>query len=835
MVAGVAKRRKQKVYSDVLGRFVKTEVFSWQDGGIDSTTVQTYNVRDQVTQLRQYSGSETSGSFQDTAITYDGFGRLKTKHVPEQAVGTVTTWNYNADDTVQRVTDARGASRTLGYNQRHLPTSIIYAVPTGSTISVPAPVSFTYDAAGNRTKMTDGNGVTDYGYDQLSRLKSEARSFAGLTGTFSIGYDYNLGNQLTTLTEPTQFGSSFSYVHDAVGRLTNVNGSSFDGVTSYASNAQYRAWRALKHMNYGNGKALDATYNSRLQTATFTISGVMSKSYQYYADGALRFSGESTSHTWDRFYSYDHNGRVKEAFSGAEARFEGLTNNRPYRQTFTYDAVGHLTGETSKIWSATFTRSDTFSNNRRNGWSYDADGSLLAGDNTYSYDAGGEVKIVDQNNPSGTMERFLDGDGQQVKTNGSVFNEQTQSWVTTTTYYLRSTVLQGEVLTEIDSTGAKQRTFVFANGSIIAWQRLSGSVQSLIFEHRDAGNASFRTTDAQGFSGTEPDEMPAELDPTGANTVVLPQPEQFQNETLAPYPRFSDPSNPGTTYSIDGIPVPADYFARFVNFAFHGPLGFAEAAARASSRVRGRRITGVSWGTTFEIIYDENGRVVSVRWGKFDPNRRQENFGKETLIYDSWNLNLLPQQPQDTVSDSIHWWDLAKILTHVKAIAARGRCQEFLTNLLERAGEKGGDKAVHTDIVDLFLAVFQQQGFVTQKDVNGRGFSSVGGAVGAPGGAQVRLSNGSNDFKGQLRSEYFAFDALSELTHVAGSKPSHYIEGAFSDYNLAKTAFVVANEMGGIRGNLTLPTVDPYHDRSGAWSDYYHYILGQYCKRQERF
>ena len=133
--------------------------------------------------------------------------------------------------------------------------------------------------------------------------------------------------------------------------------------------------------------------------------------------------------------------------------------------------------------------------------------------------------------------------------------------------------------------------------------------------------------------------------------------------------------------------------------------------------------------------------------------------------------------------------------------------------------------------------VFQQQGFVTQKDVNGRGFSSVRGAVGGPDGAQVRLSNGSNDFKGQLRSEYFAYDALSELTHVAGSKPSTYATGAFSDYHLAKTALDVANEMGtGIPNlKLALPTVDPNNDPFGKWSDTYHNIVSLYCKRQERF
>ena len=172
-------------------------------------------------------------------------------------------------------------------------------------------------------------------------------------------------------------------------------------MTSYASNAQYRAWGALKHLNYGNGKAIDATYNNRLQTATFSVSGLMSKSYQYYADGALRFSSESTSHTWDRFYSYDHTGRVKEAFSGAEARFEGLTNSRPYRETFTYDAMGHLTDESRKVWSANFGRSDTFVNNRRSGWSYDADLLPAAGPVTW---AGVTYQAPD---PAGTAKNFV--------------------------------------------------------------------------------------------------------------------------------------------------------------------------------------------------------------------------------------------------------------------------------------------------------------------------------------------------------------------------------------------------------------------------------------------
>ena len=177
---------------------------------------------------------------------------------------------------------------------------------------------------------------------------------------------------------------------------------------------------------------------------------------------------------------------------------------------------------------------------------------------------------------------------------------------------------------------------------------------------------------------------------------------------------------------------------------------------------------------------------------------------------------------------------MAKIRFDLKKIVARGRCQEFLTKLLERAGDTGDDKPKYTNIVDLFDAVFFQRGFVTQKEwQSGRGFSSVDGAVGAPNGAQVRLSTGSDDFKGALRIRYYAWDALSELTHVAGNKPGYYEQGAFSDYHLGRTAYDIANEMGtGVENlKLTLPSADPKNDPQRSWSFFYHQTVKIFCKR----
>ncbi len=88
--------RQQKVYSDVLGRSWKTEVLNGDDS-VYSTIANTYNARDQVMLARQYQGADTSGVYQEMTMAFDGYGRLQSKHVPKQDVGTATVHSYNTE------------------------------------------------------------------------------------------------------------------------------------------------------------------------------------------------------------------------------------------------------------------------------------------------------------------------------------------------------------------------------------------------------------------------------------------------------------------------------------------------------------------------------------------------------------------------------------------------------------------------------------------------------------------------------------------------------------------------------------------------------------------
>jgi hypothetical protein len=69
------ERRTHKIYQDILGRTTKTENYEWDGTTVYSTSATTFNGRDQATLVREYAGSDSSSTYQDTALSYDGHGR----------------------------------------------------------------------------------------------------------------------------------------------------------------------------------------------------------------------------------------------------------------------------------------------------------------------------------------------------------------------------------------------------------------------------------------------------------------------------------------------------------------------------------------------------------------------------------------------------------------------------------------------------------------------------------------------------------------------------------------------------------------------------------------
>jgi YD repeat-containing protein len=529
---GVAKRRQQKIYSDVLGRTVKSEVLNWQGGSVYSATVNTYNVRDQVTLIRQFQGNAPSdpndlscptGTCQQTVMTYDGRGRLKTKHVPEQNAGTATTWDYNSDDTVQKITDARGASQTFSYNSRHLVIGITYNAPPG--ITSPAAVSFGYDAAGNRTSMTDGTGNIAYNYNQLSQITSETRTFSILSGhSYTTTYGYTLSGQVKYLIDPA--GSRVDYVYDNAMRITSVTGSGAHSAPSYASNVKYRAWGAVKDIDFGNATHQWVNYNARLLPINMELrntyvppsnpSVTMRWNYDYYADGRINHAYDVADDRLDRKQDYDHVGRLKDAYSGREAR--GLTPTNPadsaFRQSFDYNAFSNMTSRTGRFWrQMQLPESATYTNDRRGGWSYDANGNVLT-DNSHenTFDAAGRQTFTQGPwngcGRSYDIEQQYDGNGRVARRVETYRNEDyvgdppQMSCTTTggTTYYVNASALGGLKLIEVNASGAKVKGYVYANGQRLAVQAVAPGVHSVSFYHANPGTSSWAETSSDRYA-----------------------------------------------------------------------------------------------------------------------------------------------------------------------------------------------------------------------------------------------------------------------------------------------------------------------------------------------
>ena len=100
----------------------------------------------------------------------------------------------------------------------------------------------------------------------------------------------------------------------------------------------------------------------------------------------------------------------------------------------------------------------TYTNNRRNGFTYDAAGNLTNDlGQTFTYDATGQQATASYSGYS--LQQTYDGDRLRVKVEN------------TSSTYLRSTVLGGQIVAELNSSGAMTRGFVYQGGQLLAVQQ----------------------------------------------------------------------------------------------------------------------------------------------------------------------------------------------------------------------------------------------------------------------------------------------------------------------------------------------------------------------------
>jgi len=217
--------------------------------------------------------------------------------------------------------------------------------PFGNTTSIAElgasspEATYSYNALGLRTSMTDDTGTTTYTYDDFGNLLTETNGDIIKTSTYDT-----MGNRLTFAV--TKGGESIvdnSYTYDLAGRMSSVTANGHLVTYAYDANGNVLSETGDAHSvvnTYNSAGMLESVLNnvsglvlSEYSDITYDLSGLMTS----YADCA---NGSTVS------YTYDGNGRLKTESNNGFA-------NMNYTVLYNYDLLGNRTSMSKTYGDAT--------------------------------------------------------------------------------------------------------------------------------------------------------------------------------------------------------------------------------------------------------------------------------------------------------------------------------------------------------------------------------------------------------------------------------------------------------------------------------------------------
>lgn len=377
--------------------------------GIDDRTL--YDALQRTTEtIDDYTnGTPTDSSNYTTAYTYDGDNNMLTVTTVQPAGTPSQTTQY-----VYGVTAATGSA----INSNDLLAATLYPDPTtGLPSSSPSQQeTYTYNALGQMSSMTDRNGTThSYSYDVLGRQTSDTVTVlgAGVDGSvrrIDTTYDSQGNAYLFTSYADTAGTSIVNQVEDifnGLGQLTGeyqshsgpvVIGTTPEVQYTYNDLANGENNSRLTSMVYPNGRVLDYNYNTGLDDSISRLSsmsdstGVL-EAYTYLGLGTVVERAHpqtginltyisptgSTGDAGDQFTGLDRFGRVAE-----QLWLNTSTNTATDDIQYTYDPDGNVLSENNALNSA-LNEQFTYDNNNQvtsftrgsetESWTYDALGN----------------------------------------------------------------------------------------------------------------------------------------------------------------------------------------------------------------------------------------------------------------------------------------------------------------------------------------------------------------------------------------------------------------------------------------------------------------------------
>jgi RHS repeat-associated protein len=353
------------------------------------------------------SSYPTQAAYQTTK-SYNSVGQLVSTTSPATAAapnGATTTFTYDAYGDLVTSTDPNGVTTTVGY-----------ATPGGQVASLAYSgsaahsVSYTYDAQGTRTGMTDATGTSSYSHDPFGELTSVTNG-AGQT----VSYAYDADGNTTGITYPLPASATWAtsqtvgYGYDHAGRLTSATDFTGHQIAITPSPDGQPSAEALG----STGDTISYTYDAAGGASAIALanssSTLQSFTYSDAPDGEILSEADvPSSPVSPASYAYDPQGRLASATSGSEATLaysfdaSGNLTTLPTGATGTYDYAGELTSATASGTTTTY--------------AYNADGERLttAQDSATIASAtwNGAGQVTSYSGPSADMtSATYDGDG----------------------------------------------------------------------------------------------------------------------------------------------------------------------------------------------------------------------------------------------------------------------------------------------------------------------------------------------------------------------------------------------------------------------------------------
>ncbi|WP_163836819.1 RHS repeat protein [Spartinivicinus ruber] len=323
---------------DALNRLTQTT------DALEGVTRLEYNQSDQVTKVVDPKGTTTQ-------YEYDEFGRLIKQVSPDSGT---TTYEHDLADNITKRTDANGKVTEYTYDAINRLTKKSY--PSAPELTIEYLYDDTSDdhpGIGKLTGVKDTKGVIAYQYDDRGNIVNLGRTIE--TGSQSIqqsiGYQYNISNQLTQVTYPSNL--KVNYQRNNEGQITSVSAEWGTGdaaqTIELAKDISYQAFGPMTSLTWGNGLTLNRQFNLDGQLTQQAIAGLQQLNYKYDPNGNI--TEIAKSETDKREFKYDVLDRLFQEIDGLKTT------------EYTYDAVGNRLSKKETLQDMVSPQESTYAEN----------------------------------------------------------------------------------------------------------------------------------------------------------------------------------------------------------------------------------------------------------------------------------------------------------------------------------------------------------------------------------------------------------------------------------------------------------------------------------------